>query len=65
MVVEGLELANGRVLQHLVEALLGLAGEDGDAELLGEFDIGLRLGEHGETAGYVEAADHHLDAGGA
>ena len=64
VVVEGRERALGGVLEHLVEAILRLAGEDGDAELLRDFDVGLGLVQHGETAGHVKAADHHLYARG-
>src|SRR5262245_26082461 len=52
-----LKLAVGRVLQHLVDAFLRFAGENGDAELVGDFDVSLDLGEHGEAASDVKAAD--------
>ena len=51
------------VLQDLVEAFLGLAGEDRDAEILRHLDVGRHLVEHGEAAGDVETADRHLHAG--
>src|SRR5262245_10497710 len=60
-----LKLAVGRVLQHLVDAFLRFAGENGDAELVGDFDVSLDLGEHGEAASDVKAADPHLDTVGA
>ena len=50
MIVERLELTLGSVQEHLVETFLGLAGEDGDAKLLGDFDVGLHLFQHGEAA---------------
>ena len=65
VIVKIAKLAARRVLQHLVEAFLGLAGEDGDAERLRDLDVGLRVLQHGEAAGDMEAADHHLHACGA
>ncbi len=65
VIVDVAKLATRRVLQHLVEAFLGLAGEDRDAELLRDLDVDLRLFQHGEAAGDMKAADHHLHAGGA
>src|SRR5262249_49381942 len=44
---------------------LRFAGENGDAELVGDFDVSLDLGEHGEAASDVKAADAHLDTVGA
>jgi len=43
--------------------LLGFAGEDRDAERLRLANVLGNLFQHGQAAGDVEAADHHLDAG--
>ena len=43
VIVEGTKLAPRRIEQHLVEAFFGLAGEDGDAKLLRDLDVGLRV----------------------
>ena len=65
VVVERLERAVPGVAQHLVEpALLGLAGEERDAELLRLADLRRHLRQHGDAAGDVEAADADRQAGG-
>src|SRR5262245_9656060 len=42
-----------------------LRRRNGDAELVGDFDVSLDLREHGEAASDVKAADPHLDTVGA
>jgi hypothetical protein len=57
-VVERLQRAVPGVEQHLAEpALLGLAGEEGDAERLCFAQLGWHLGQHREAAGDVKAAE--------
>jgi hypothetical protein len=62
MIVEGTKLAAGGVEQHLVEAFLGLARVDGDAEILRGFDVSRDLLQHGQAAGDMETAHHDLHA---
>ena len=58
VIVERLQLAVEGVTQHLVEpALLGLAGEERDAHLLGGFDVGRKLRQHRDAAGDMESTD--------
>ncbi len=66
VVVERLQRARPGGLQHLVEAaILGLAGEDRDAHVHRRPDLRRQLGQHGDAAGNMEAADDHRQAGGA
>ena len=58
MVVERLQGALPGVAQHHVHAALGLAGVDRDAERLGLAQLGRHLGQHGDAAGAVKAADN-------
>jgi len=65
VVIERLELPVPGIAQHRIEAaVLGLAGKEGDAELLRLPNIGRQLRQHGDAAGDVEAADADLQAGG-
>ncbi len=53
------------VAQEIVEAALGLAGEQRDAHAARKVEVDGGAVEHGEAAGYMEAAHRDLDAGGA
>ena len=65
VVVDRLERAVPGIAQHLVEAaLLGLAGEERDAELLRLAHVLRHLRQHGDAAGDVEAADADRQPGG-
>ena len=64
IVVDRLQFPGGRIPQDLVHAaVLRLAGEQAAAHVERDLQVGLHLRQHGEAAGDVEAADHHLDAG--
>ena len=62
MIVEGTKLAARGVQDDFVEAFLGLAGVDRDAEALRLLDVAGKLLEHGEAARHMEAADQDLHA---
>src|SRR6202453_2744023 len=66
IIVKRLEVAVPRVEQHFIEpVLLGFAGEHRDAERLRLDDLRRKLGQHGETARDMEAAQTDLIASGA
>jgi hypothetical protein len=65
VIVEWLEIPGMGVPEHLVHAAFRLAGEDRDAEILGLPDLRRNLRQHGQAAADMEAADAHLDVGGA
>ncbi len=45
--------------------LLGLAGEEGDAQIQGLLQLGRQAGQHGQGAADMEAADGHRQSSGA
>ena len=64
MVVDRLERARIGVAQHLGEAaVLGFAGEEGDAERLGLAQLPRHFRKHGEAAGDMETADRDRQPG--
>ena len=63
VVVERLQLAGGGVAQQAVEASLGFAGEQRDAHGAGGIEVDRGAVEHGQAAGYMEAAHRHRNAG--
>ena len=62
VIVERTKLAARGVEQHLVEAFLGLARVNRNAEILRGFDVSRDLFQHGQATGDMEAAEHHLDS---
>ena len=62
VIVEGAKLAPRGVHYGFLEALLGLARVNANAEILRAFDVGRDLRQHGEAAGHVKAADQDLHA---
>ena len=62
VIVERLELAGKGVVQHGVEASLGLAGEQADPERLRLAHVLRHFRQHGEAAGDMKPADGDLGA---
>jgi hypothetical protein len=63
-IINRLERAVRRIAQQRVAAAFQLAGKERDAEIERDLQVGLHPAQHGETAGHVESADRHRDAGG-
>ena len=64
-VVERLQAALRGILQDDIEALLGLAGENGNSQLAREIEVDGGAVEHRQAAGDVKSAERDRNAGGA
>ena len=65
VVVDRLQRSVRGIAQDRVDPPLEFTGEQADADVEGGAQVGLQLGQHRETAGDVESADHDRHAGGA
>ncbi len=61
-IVDRLERAGRRVLEHLVDAAFGLAREQAAAEVERDLQIGLGARQHRQQPGDMKAADHNRNA---
>ena len=63
VVVDRRQASGDGVAQERLQALLGFAGKEGQAQVLGLLQVGRQLVEHRQAAGDVEAAHRHRHAG--
>jgi hypothetical protein len=65
VVVDWLERAGEGILQHLIDAAFGFAGEQGAADIECLLQVGRALRQHRQHPGHMEPADHNLNFRGA
>jgi hypothetical protein len=63
VVVDRLQRAVRRVGEDFIHPPFQFAGEQADAHIDRNLQVGLQAGQHGEASGYMEPADHHRKAG--